>query len=281
MSGLVEHAALDRLATWAANNPGDAAAALRERVERSERLNGELRAFISLAPVDDAAWPPASKGPLAGVALAVKDNIDCVGFTTTCGSAFYRHEPAQDAPPVARLRAAGATVTGKTNMGEFAIDATCQNAHFGGASNPWDVARTPGGSSGGSAVAVAAGLADIALGTDAGGSVRIPAALCGIAGYRPTGGLWGTAGIAASPWSVDSCGLLARSVDDLVYALEGAALLSPSRTGDLGPGRSRRSAISRTPPWVGARKRYGSSTDGRSMRCRPRGSRCFRSRCPT
>jgi aspartyl-tRNA(Asn)/glutamyl-tRNA(Gln) amidotransferase subunit A len=134
------------------------------------------------------AIPPAERGPLHGVALAVKDIIDVAGLPTRAGSSFYWRDPERDAPVVAALRAGGALVIGKTNTHEFAWGITTENPHFGRTGNPWDPARIPGGSSGGSGAAVAAGLTDIALGTDTLGSIRIPAALNGISGFRPATG---------------------------------------------------------------------------------------------
>jgi aspartyl-tRNA(Asn)/glutamyl-tRNA(Gln) amidotransferase subunit A len=124
------------------------------------------------------------------VSLGVKDLFDTAGFTTTYGSAIFRdHRPAQTAEAVIRLEAAGYSVAGKTNLHEFAYGITSDNPHFGAVANPLDRSRIPGGSSGGSAAAVAAGLCQVALGTDSAGSIRIPAACCGIVGFKPTHGL--------------------------------------------------------------------------------------------
>ena len=130
-----------------------------------------------------------SLGLLHGLPVAVKDCIDVAGIRCTIGSASSpTTSPARDAAVVRRLRAAGAVLLGKTNLHEFAFGGTSQNAFYGGCRNPWDTARIPGGSSGGSAVAVAAGLAGGALGSDTGASIRMPAALCGVSGLRPTHG---------------------------------------------------------------------------------------------
>lgn len=168
--------------------------------------------FISIA-----REPPtlAAGGALEGVALAVKDNIHVAGFQTTCGSAFIDLSPEADPPLVRDLRAAGAVCVGKANMGELALEATNQNPHFGGVSNPRDLTRISGGSSGGSAAAVAAGLAQVALGTDSGGSVRIPAALCGVVGFRPTGASLSLEGIVGPAPSVDSYGVMANSTREI------------------------------------------------------------------
>jgi aspartyl-tRNA(Asn)/glutamyl-tRNA(Gln) amidotransferase subunit A len=216
--------ALEEIAADAPGDPERVDAGFEELVAHARRVDAVLHGYISLTEPGEIP-PAARRGALEGVALAVKDNVDAAGFVTTCGSAFYRDEPAEDAPPVAALRGCGARVVGKTNLGEFAIDSTCQNEHFGGASNPWDPARIPGGSSGGSAVVLAAGLADLAIGTDAAGSVRIPASFCGVAGFRPGGGAWGTAGIVGSPWTIDSIGVMGRTAADVAHAVLESGLL--------------------------------------------------------
>ena len=159
---------------------------------------------------------PAPPGPLSGLRVGLKDNIDTAGVATTCGSDFFRDRiPRQDAEVVARLRAAGARITAKLNMAEFAVGVTSQNSAFGGCRNPWDPDRAPGGSSGGSGVAVAAGLVDAALGTDTGGSIRLPAAMCGVTGLRPSAGRISTAGVFPVSSITDTVGPLARSVVEL------------------------------------------------------------------
>ena len=136
---------------------------------------------------------------LAGLRFAVKDNIDAAGFPTTAGTPGLAHVPAGDAPVVARLKAAGAHLVGKTNMHELSLGITSNNAHTGPVRNPVDLLRVAGGSSGGSAAAVAAGEVDFALGTDTGGSVRIPAAFCGVYGFRPSTGRYSSAVSSGSP----------------------------------------------------------------------------------
>ncbi|HTD37540.1 MAG TPA: amidase, partial [Candidatus Limnocylindrales bacterium] len=173
------------------------------------------------------AVPPNERGPLHGTALAVKDIIDVAGLPTRAGSSFFRRDPAHDAPAVAALRAAGALVIGKTNTHEFAWGITTENPHFGRTGNAWDPARTPGGSSGGSAAAVAAGLAEIALGTDTLGSIRIPAALNGISGLRPATHALPVDAIFPLALGLDTVGPFARDlakVQRVYEVLEGVPL---------------------------------------------------------
>ncbi|MEU2350111.1 amidase [Modestobacter sp. NPDC049651] len=156
----------------------------------------------------------AADGPLAGVRVGVKDNIDTAGVRTTCGSLFFCDRvPDADAEVVARLRDAGAEIVAKLNLSEFAVGVTSQNSAAGPVRNPWDLDRVPGGSSGGSGAAVAAGLVDLALGTDTGGSVRLPAAACGVTGLRP--GTSVVPGVGTFPMCelVDTVGPIARTVD--------------------------------------------------------------------
>ena len=150
----------------------------------------------------------------------MKDNIDTAAIRTTVGSAFFKSRvPDSDADVVRRLRDAGAVVLGKLSMHEFAYGATGQNPHYGEGRNPWDLDRIPGGSSGGSAAAVAAGLCAAALGTDTGGSVRTPAALNGVSGLRPSTGRVSNAGVFPITWTFDTVGPLARTVPDLAAML--------------------------------------------------------------
>jgi aspartyl-tRNA(Asn)/glutamyl-tRNA(Gln) amidotransferase subunit A len=155
--------------------------------------------------------------PGPGVRLAVKDLFDTAGIRTTYGSAvFADHVPAETAEAVRRLEAAGYANVGKTNLHEFAYGVTSQNLHYGTVPNPAAPGRTSGGSSGGSAAALAAGLADAALGTDSGGSIRIPAACCGIAGFKPSFGLVPTDGVFPLAPSYDHAGPMARDVAGLI-----------------------------------------------------------------
>ena len=194
----------------------DRAQALLSRIhDLDERLNcyvavDEDAVLREAARLD--AIPTTSRGPLHGLGLAVKDIIDVAGLPTRAGSSFFRRDPAHDAPVVAALRAAGALVIGKTNTHEFAWGITTENPHFGRTANPWDTTRTPGGSSGGSGAAVAADLADIALGTDTLGSIRIPSALNGISGLRPATGALPIDDIFPLALGLDTVGPFARDL---------------------------------------------------------------------
>jgi aspartyl-tRNA(Asn)/glutamyl-tRNA(Gln) amidotransferase subunit A len=162
----------------------------------------------------DPPLPHAVDGPLAGVRVGIKDNIDTAGVRTTCGSAFFAERvPDADAVVVTRLREAGAQVVAKLNLSEFAVGVTSQNSVAGPCRNPWDLSRIPGGSSGGAGAAVASGLVDLALGTDTGGSVRLPAAACGVTGLRPGVGTVPDAGTFPMCELVDTVGPLARTVE--------------------------------------------------------------------
>ena len=161
-------------------------------------------------------------GALAGVPFAAKDLYDVAGRTTLAGSAIYDDNPpaARDATAVARLKAAGAVLVGATNMDEFAFGFTTENPHNGPTRNPHDPARIAGGSSGGSAAAVAAGMVPLALGSDTNGSVRVPAALCGVYGLKPTYGRLSRAGVAPLAWSFDHVGVFARTVREAARAYD-------------------------------------------------------------
>ncbi|OZD87688.1 amidase [Rhodococcus sp. 05-2256-B2] len=165
-------------------------------------------------------------GALSGLRIGVKDNIDVAGVETTCASEFFEHNVADaDAEVVTRLRRAGGSVVAKLNMAEFAVGVTSQNSAAGPSYNPWNTARVPGGSSGGSGIAVAAGLVDASLGTDTGGSVRLPAAACGITGLRPSWGSISNDGVFPVSEQFDTIGPMARSVTEVKALFD---VLSPS-----------------------------------------------------
>jgi aspartyl-tRNA(Asn)/glutamyl-tRNA(Gln) amidotransferase subunit A len=179
-------------------------------------MSSDLNAFITEATVEGSA-----DGPLAGRTVAVKDNISTEGVRTTCGSAMLEeYVPPYDATVVERLTAAGATIVGKTNMDEFGMGSTTETSHFGPAENPAAPGRVPGGSSGGSAAAVAAGEADLALGSDTGGSIRNPAAFCGVVGLKPTYGLVSRYGLVAYANSLEGIGPIAPSVEEAAELLD-------------------------------------------------------------
>lgn len=212
-------------------SPVDVTAAYLKRIEA---LDVTLNAFVTVMAVSAAEQAQQReaelmggeyRGPLHGVPIAVKDLYDTAGVPTTAGSRIFADRiPDNDASTVSLLRAAGAIIIGKTNLHEFAYGVTNDTSYFGATRNPWDLERVPGGSSGGSAAAVAANLCAAATGTDTGGSIRIPAALCALVGLKPTYGRVSCAGVIPLSWSLDHCGPLARTVTDaavMLFAMAG------------------------------------------------------------
>lgn len=194
--------------------------ALARLVDAQDRLN-------ACTLIIEDARKNGSDGRLANLTVAVKDIIDQRGLPTTCGSAFYRRTPGASAPVVERLEAAGGVMVARTGLHEFAYGFSSENHWFGPVRNPWDTATSPGGSSGGSAVAVAAGLVEAAIGTDTGGSIRVPAAMTGIFGLKPTHGRIPIAGVFPLAPSLDTVGPFAREVPTLAR-LYGAMAARPS-----------------------------------------------------
>ena len=203
--------------------------ATRAALERAERLDGPINAFITLM-ADDALRDAEQAertfatghtlGPLHGVPISLKDLYWTRGVRTTGGSKILADwVPNADGTVTERLRRAGAVIVGKANLHEFAFGATNENPHYGPTRNPWSTDRITGGSSGGSAAAVAAGIGYASLGSDTGGSIRLPAALCGVVGHKPTYGLVSRHGILALSWSLDHAGPLARTVEDVAFVM--------------------------------------------------------------
>ena len=217
--------------------------ALTEACSRQiERLNPKLNAFITVCDVTASDAGQVGGGSrnglrptrpsllyrdhvpaltLQNIPFAIKDLFETKGIRTTAGSLFFKDfVPNEDAAVIQKLKAAGAIIMGKTNTHEVALGVTTVNPHFGATRNPWDITRIPGGSSGGSAVAVAAGMSLAALGTDTGGSIRIPASQCGVVGFKPTYGRVSLRGVFPLSWNLDHVGPITHTVKDAALVLQ-------------------------------------------------------------
>jgi aspartyl-tRNA(Asn)/glutamyl-tRNA(Gln) amidotransferase subunit A len=215
-------------------SPVDLAQAHLERIQRLQpRLNSYITvtaeaALSSARQLEDEVHAGKWRGSLHGIPLALKDLYETAGVRTTHGSTFYaNYIPDADACVVSKLSAAGTVLLGKTNMHEIALGVTNVNPHYGPARNPWDPERVTGGSSGGSAAALAAGLCMASLGSDTGGSIRIPASLCGVVGLKPTYGRVSLRGVIPLSWNLDHAGPMARCVRDVAILLDAIAGYDP------------------------------------------------------
>lgn len=204
---------------------------------RIQRLDQRLNSFLTLTPeialeqarqAEKEILQGGYKGALHGIPLSLKDLYETQGVRTTAGSTFFTdYIPEADAATVQKLRIAGAVLLGKLNLHEIALGVTNENPHYGDCCNPWDLTRITGGSSGGNAAALAAGLCMGALGSDTGGSIRIPSALCGVVGLKPTYGRVSLRGVIPLSWNLDHAGPMARSVRDIAILLQAIAGYDP------------------------------------------------------
>ena len=206
-------------------------------LQRIQHLDQHLNSFITVTPeqalqqarqAESEIRQGQYKGALHGIPIGLKDLYETQGIRTTAGSTFFaNYKPEADAAVVEKLKNAGAVILGKLNMHEIALGVTNENSHYGDCSNPWDLSRISGGSSGGNAAALAAGLCMGALGSDTGGSIRIPAALCGVVGLKPTYGRVSLRGVIPLSWNLDHAGPMARCVWDVSILLQAISGYDP------------------------------------------------------
>jgi aspartyl-tRNA(Asn)/glutamyl-tRNA(Gln) amidotransferase subunit A len=255
--------------SWEVRNGVTRAADVLEKyLGEIERRDDDVHAFnlvltdesrARAAEIDDAVAMGRNLGALAGVPVALKDNMCTRGIPTTCSSKILDGwKPPYDATIVTKLAEAGAVIIGKTNLDEFAMGSSTENSAFGATHNPHDLTRVPGGSSGGSAAAVAAGFAPVSLGSDTGGSVRQPAALCGVVGVKPTYGAVSRLGLVAFASSLDQIGPMANSVSDAALLLEAVSGHDPMDSTSIEQGPLE---ISQQLDWGVAGLRVGRITD--------------------